>query len=274
METGSRWALARDGREDEIGDEVLNEARAYAPPKAGVDPDASLSWLKRAWPVLRSHRASLSIALSLSFLGLVLQVEIPKLLNDAISKSVQTHTASLAHYVWLMVIISVAAGIMGYFARYYLMRTAYDLEYDLRNLIYDHLSGLSFGFYDTAQSGQLISRANSDIRSVQMYLTFGPGILVQCLIGVVAFCFMLSISVPLALVSMVTTPFVFSAGVRMRKTMFPVSWLIQARLADVATIVDENVNGVRVVKSFAQERHEVLALAQASDRLTWAYIKD
>ena len=52
-------------------------------------------------------------------------------------------------------------------------------------------------------------------------------------------------------------PFVFIAGVKMRSEMFPVSWLIQARLADVATVVDENITGVRVVKSFAAENDQL-----------------
>ena len=52
-------------------------------------------------------------------------------------------------------------------------------------------------------------------------------------------------------------PFVYLVGVGMRKKMFPVSWLIQSRLADVATIVDENINGVRVVKSFAAEQQQL-----------------
>ena len=56
--------------------------------------------------------------------------------------------------------------------------------------------------------------------------------------------------------------------------MFPVSWIIQSRLADVATIVDENVNGVRVVKSFAAEEQQLRSLAGAADKLQWGYIKD
>ena len=104
-----------------------------------------------------------------------------------------------------------------------------------------------------------------------MYMTFAPMILVQCGIAVVAFGYMLSINVPLAFVAMATMPFVYLVGVKMRKSMFPVSWLIQSRLADVATIVDENVNGVRVVKSFAAEQAQQLnALAAAAERLRWA----
>ena len=107
-----------------------------------------------------------------------------------------------------------------------------------------------------------------------MYLTFGPAILVQCAIAVVAFIYMLAINVPLALVAMSTIPFVFVLSVRMRRVMFPVSWLIQSRLAEVATIVDENINGVRVVKSFVAEPRELKTLAEAADRLKWSYIKD
>ena len=73
---------------------------------------------------------------------------------------------------------------------------------------------------------------------------------------------------------MSTMPFVYIVGVRMRKQMFPVSWLIQSRLADVATVVDENINGVRVVKSFAAEDLQLQHLTGAAMRAEWANVKD
>ena len=96
----------------------------------------------------------------------------------------------------------------------------------------------------------------------------------QCAIALVAFGYMLSINVLLALIAMITTPFVYFVTAKMRNAMFPISWVIQARLAEVATIVDENINGVRVVKSFVAEGREVNTLAKAADRLKWSYIKD
>jgi ATP-binding cassette, subfamily B, bacterial len=246
----------------------------YRPPRATIDPDESKSWIGRAWPVVMAHKTTLFTALSLSFVALLLQVQIPALLNNAISNSLQRHSVPLSHYVTLVLVLAVAAGISAFISRLFLLRTAYAMEFDLRNIIYEHLSKMSFGFYDRVQSGQLISRANSDIRSVQMYLTFGPSILVQCAVALVAFAYMLSINVPLAFVAMSTTPLVYFSSVRMRREIFPVSWLIQSRLADVATIVDENINGVRVVKSFVAEPREVRTLSQAADRLKWAYIKD
>ncbi len=170
--------------------------------------------------------------------------------------------------------LGLLTGVFGYISRTNLFKVAYAIEFDLRNILYEHFTRMSFPFYDRVQSGQLISRANSDIRSVQMYLTFAPMILVQCSIAIVAFCFMLSISVPLAFVAMASMPFIYLVGVKMRKSLFPVSWIIQSRLAEVATVVDENVNGVRVVRSFAAEQQQLRQLATAADRVQWGYIKD
>jgi ATP-binding cassette, subfamily B, bacterial len=246
----------------------------YNPPRAWIDRDQSKSWLRRAMPIVLARKKTLFSALGLSFLSLLLAVQIPNLLNSAVTNSLQNQTTPLSHYVRIVFALAIAAGVSSYLARLFLMRTAYGIESDLRNMIYTHLTRMSFDFYDRVQSGQLISRANSDIRSVQMYLTFGPSILVQCSIAVVAFIYMLTINVPLAFVAMCTLPLVFVMGLRMRRSLFPVSWLIQSRLAEVATIVDENINGVRVVKSFVAEQRELGTLERAADKLEWSYIQD
>ena len=226
-----------------------------------------------------AHKGFFASALILSFVGLVIQVQIPKLLQNAIDNSLlppQPHHQSVPLHVYVtwIVVLGLVGGVAGYISRTSLFHVAYDIEFDLRNIVYEHLTRMSFPFYDRVQSGQLISRANSDIRSVQMYLTFAPMILVQCSIAVVAFGYMLAISVPLALVAMATMPFIYLVGVKMRKSLFPVSWIIQSRLAEVATVVDENVNGVRVVRSFAAEEQQLRQLATAADRVQWSYIKD
>jgi ATP-binding cassette, subfamily B, bacterial len=251
----------------------------YKAPKATIDPDKTKTWLQRAWPVVKAHKGAFAAMLITSFIGLVIQVQIPKLLQDAIDNSLlarqQHHVPVPLHiYVTWAVVLGLVGGVVGYISRTTLFRVAYYIEFDLRNIIYEHLTRMSFPFYDRVQSGQLISRANSDIRSVQMYLTFAPMILVQCSIALVAFGFMLSINVPLALVAMITMPFIYWVGVKMRQSLFPVSWIIQSRLAEVATVVDENVNGVRVVRSFAAEQQQLGQLATAADRVQWAYIKD
>jgi len=246
----------------------------YPEPKARIDPDVSKPWLRRALPVVLAHRWVLLASLTLSLAGLLVQVQIPNLVRIGIDDAVVARTASLTKYVWLIAAFAVAQGLINYGARRYLLKTAYEVEYDLRNIMYAHLVRMPFGFYDRVQTGELMSRSSSDIRAVQMYLTFGPSILVQCTIAGFAFALMLSINAPLAFVAMVAMPVVAVLGIYARKAIFPVSWLIQARLARVATVVDESVNGVRIVKAFAAEQGQLETLAREADRVRWAYQRD
>ncbi|GAA2539382.1 hypothetical protein GCM10010435_03370 [Winogradskya consettensis] len=243
-------------------------------PKASIDPDTRKTWLRRALPLVKAHRVVLAASLLLSFAGLVVQVQIPNLLRIGIDKAIVDRTAQLSTYVWWIAGLALLQGLINYLARLYLLRTAYEIEYDLRNIVYSHLVRMPFGFFDRVQSGELMSRSSSDIRAVQMYLSFGPSILVQCLIAVVAFGLMLSIDVPLAIVAMATMPIIGFLGVGMRKAIFPISWLIQARLAGMATIVDENIQGVRIVKAFAAEGRQLRSLGESADKIRWAYLQD
>jgi ATP-binding cassette subfamily B protein len=258
--------------------EPVVETSIYKPPAADIDPDSSKGWLARAWPVIKTHKGPWILALGSSAVALLAQVQIPRYLGQAISQALP-HTGSEPHksLASFAVVIAVAIAIRevsNYVGRRCLLTTAYDFEYDLRNLIYDHYMSLSFPFYDRVSVGQLISRANSDVRAVQQYLVMAPTVLVQCAVILVAFAEMFSLNVPLTLVTILSLPITFLVGVGMRQKMFPVSWLIQARLADVATIVEENISGVRVVKSFAAEQKELTTLARGAERLQWAYVKN
>jgi ATP-binding cassette subfamily B protein len=261
-------------REQQSANPLGGVRSQYPGPRHEISRDQSLTWWRRVLPVIQSHRVTFVTAIVLSFVSLIFQVLVPNMLSNDIDHTFVRHVASLHGDVVSLVIVGLLAGAAGIISRQFLYNTAYNVEADLRSLIYQHLTWLSFSFYDRVQSGQLISRANSDIRSVQMYSIFAPLIIVQCFIGVVAFGFMLSINWALALISMIVMPILYVVGIKMRRVMFPISWITQARLAEVATIVDENVNGVRVVKSFAQEEAEIDRLADAAEGVAWAYIKD
>ncbi|MFF8773522.1 ABC transporter ATP-binding protein [Kitasatospora sp. NPDC015120] len=249
-------------------------SKTYPPPSAAIDPDPSRSWLRRAWPLVRAHGWMFGPALVMSGAGLLVAVQVPTLIQDAVDNSIVSDRVPLSHYLWWLVALTVVMLVVGYLSKQLLFRAAAKIEYDLRNIVYGHLTGMSFPFYDRAQSGQLISRANSDIRAVQMYLSFAPYLLVQCGISLVAFVYMLAINVPLAVLAMLPMPLLFVTSRRMQRSMFPLSWLIQARLAEVATVVDENINGVRVIKSFAAERSQLALLQKAATGVRWANVKD
>jgi ATP-binding cassette subfamily B protein len=264
---------------DEHPFEPIAETSRYSPPRATIDPDPSKSWLGRAWPVLANHKGIWSLSLIMSFVALLSQVQIPRLIGSAITDALPTagHARDLKPLMGFAILIFISIGVRevcNYVGRRCLLTTAYSFEYDLRHIIYEHYMSLSFPFYDRVSVGQLISRANSDVRAVQQYLVMAPTVLVQCAVIIVAFVEMFTLNVQLTLVTAIALPITFVVGIAMRKQMYPVSWLIQARLADIATLVEENVSGVRVVKSFAAEQKELTTLARSADKLQWSYIKD
>jgi len=264
---------------DEHPFEPIAETSPYSPPRAAIDPDQSKGWLGRAWPVIKSHKGIWSLSLAMSFVALLSQVQIPRLIGDAINECLPTagHTTDLKHlssFATLLFVFIAVREVCNYLGRRCLLTTAYSFEYDLRHIVYEHYMSLSFPFYDRVSVGQLISRANSDVRAVQQYLVMAPTVLVQCAVIFIAFAEMFTINVQLTLVTAISLPITFLVGVAMRKKIYPVSWLIQARLADIAMLVEENVSGVRVVKSVAAEQKELTTLARSADKLQWSYIKD
>ncbi len=242
-------------------------------PVASIDPDRSLGWVRRVLPLLVARRGRLAFGLACAFVAMVAQVVAPRVLMAAIDRALTQRTSALGPFLVVLVVLAVARGVLTFLYRSTIFKVAFGLEYDLRTSIYEHLGRLSFTFYDRVQSGQLISRANSDIRSVQMFLTFMPIVALSLTSFVVALAIMLSVHVPLTLVAVAPIPLVYVVGVKMRELMFPISWVVQARTADVATIVEENVTGARVVKSFAAEPQQLDALALAARRLRWASIR-
>lgn len=245
----------------------------YDPPSASIAPNRDLGWVRRMAPIVRSHGRGFVIAIAAGLVALVAQIAVPAVLRSAIDNALDSGSRDIAPYVWILAGLAGARFVFGGLYRYGLFRTAYRFETDLRALVYDKLTQLSFSYFDRTQSGQVISRANSDIRSIQLLLAFGPLVLMSALTFLLAFVFMLRIHVPLTLVALCTMPGVYLAGYRLRSRVFPLSWVVQARTADVATIVDENINGIRVVMSHAAEERQIRSLAKAAQRLRWASIE-
>ena len=245
----------------------------FHPPRRGIDPDRSKSWIRRMAPVVLSHKWVIGTALTASVLSMLLQIAIPRVTMQAIDSALIKRQSELAPFIWAIAILAVARGGLGFVYRYFLQRTSLSIEYDLRNLLFEQFSRLSFSFFDVQQTGQLVSRANSDIRAVQMFLAFAPSMLVTMVTFLAAFILMLNVHVGLAIVAVLALPGVYVTGMKMRKKLFPASWLVQSRMADVATIVEENVAGVRVVKSFAAEEQQIGLAARAAEKLRWASVK-
>ncbi|MBO00091.1 MAG: ABC transporter ATP-binding protein [Acidimicrobiaceae bacterium] len=229
--------------------------------------------MRRLLPIAKSHKKSLYVGLLTGVIALVLNVAVPAMARNAIDAALEADREALT--TWVIILISVGVGrfIFGALYRYSLFQLAWGVETDLRTLLYSHLTKLSFSYFDRTQSGEVISRANSDIRSIQVLLAFGPLIGMTIISFILAFGYMMTLHVPLTLVSLITLPGVYFFGQKLRRVVFPLTWVSQARLAELATIVDENVNGIRVVKSFAAEKHQVGLLQRAAEHIKWVNVE-
>jgi ABC-type multidrug transport system fused ATPase/permease subunit len=136
-------------------------------------------------------------------------------------------------------------------------RQALDVEMDLRSQMYAHLVRMSFGFYDRHQTGQLMSRATVDLQGVRFFLGYGlifffQNILTVLSVTIVLFFF----DWQLAVWVLGITPLLIVLAYRYSRVAHPTLREVQQRLADVATVAEENIVGVHVVKAFAQEPAE------------------
>ena len=261
----------------EAGLEPVNVKPRFENPKADIDRDKSKNWFRRVLPILMANRWSFIMGITLMISTMMLGVSVPALIGklvDSIEPSLTIgDTSNFLFLVTVILIISFVRFVGGAIGSYQLGRVSNQLEADLRSVIYNHLFTLSFSFFDKTQTGQLISRANSDIKTIQMFLMIAPMLLTSLLSFAFAAVYMLSVHLTLALASMIAIPLVFFLSVKLRRLTFPLSWLTQARQADVAVIVDESINGQRIIKSFAQELMQVNLLAKAAKKLQWVQVR-
>ncbi|MFO7572954.1 MAG: ABC transporter ATP-binding protein [Gaiellaceae bacterium] len=145
-------------------------------------------------------------------------------------------------------------------------RQALGVEYDLRDELYSHFLRLSFGFYDRSQTGQLMSRATIDLQAVRFFLGYGLIFFAQHVVTILVVAAVLFVySWRLALVALAITPIIILTAYRYSRVSHPVLRDVQQKLADVATVAEESIAGVHVVKSFAQEERTGRRFKRAAD---------
>jgi ATP-binding cassette subfamily B protein len=222
---------------------------------------------------MRRHRRTLIVALVGAVIGMGATVFGPLVLRglvDDVAAGRPLRATGVAALVGLGLIRFGAALVR----RLYAGRVSYDVEYDLRNAVYEHLARLDFAAHDRLETGQAMSRAGSDVRMVQMLLAFLPLMVGNLVMLVLSLVVMLALSPALTAIALVVLPALAVASGRMRDRVFPATWAAQQRAADVAGVVDEAVSGVRVVKAFAAEEREVARLERAARALYGAQLRN
>jgi ABC-type multidrug transport system fused ATPase/permease subunit len=240
---------------------VSAQAPASVPPR-------NRHTFKRLLGFLGPYRASLVASVALAVVSQLGSLAFPWLTGLVVA-AIQDDERSVLPWLVLAVLgvgIVKAAAQVG--RRLISGRQALGVDFDLRNALYAKLVRLSFGYFDRHQTGQLMSRATVDIQSVRFFLGYGLIFFFQhvfTIVGVTILVFLLSWK--LALVGLAFAPALVVVAWRYSDVSHPVLRDVQQRMADVATVAEENVVGVHVVKSFAQEQSEQDKFERRSEAL-------
>ncbi len=245
---------------------------------------------------LRPYKRGLAVSWLLASVAMVMAVAIPSLTGravDALKRGAgHAHAHQLAarnhdrHTLFLLALAIVGVVLvrwaLTYLRRMIAGRVSLGIEYDLRKLIYGHLQRLELGFFDHQQTGQLMSRATVDLQAVRFFLGYGLVFILQSILTLLlAGAAMIFIDPVLGLIAMAPVPFVVVISQRYGRRARPAIQEVQQRIAELTAAAEENISGVRVVKSFAREplqlqrfRHTVARVfdqAMVSTRLEARY---
>jgi ABC-type multidrug transport system fused ATPase/permease subunit len=207
---------------------------------------------------LRPYRLSLWGSLVFAWAAMGMTVLIPWLIGEAVNAIKDGNKPDLLP----LSLAIVGAGILRLgltvVRRLVAGKVSLAVEFDLRQQFYEHLQRLDLGFFDSQQTGQLMSRATVDLQSIRFFLGYGLIFITQNLLTItLAAVVMIAINPLLALVALVPAPFVIVTATRYSQISRPAQQEVQQRIAELTAEAEENVSGIRIVKAFAREEHQL-----------------
>ncbi len=224
-------------------------------------------WIRRMLPFVLEQRRSLFLTIAAGLLSAGVSTAVPVVERHIVDRSILVQRSPLTPWLVLLFVLGVAGFAATRTRRYNAARTMLEISYGLRAAIHAELQRLDLRAHGEMSTGQLVSRANSDISLVLMVLRVLPVLASSLVMMVASLIVMFVLSPLLALISLFTVPALVVGAYRMRTRLYPATWDVQQRTGDVAQVVDQAVSGVRVVKGFAQEKREFDRLADTASGL-------
>jgi ABC-type multidrug transport system fused ATPase/permease subunit len=216
---------------------------------------------------LRPYRRGVIVSFVLAAFAMGTGVLIPYLVGQTV-----TEIESGGVNLWPLALAVAGAGLFrlafSVARRLVAGRVSLGVEYDLRNRMYEHLHSLELAFFDTQQTGQLMSRSTVDLQSVRFFLGYGLIFIVQSAFTIlIAATVMLVVDPMLAAIALAPMPFVIWVSFRYGRRNRPATQEVQQRIAELTAEAEENISGVRVVKAFAQEERQLRRFSRAVARV-------
>ncbi|MGN6586637.1 MAG: ABC transporter ATP-binding protein [Solirubrobacterales bacterium] len=213
---------------------------------------------RRLMGYLRPYRAQLWGSLVFAWAAMGMTVLIPWLVGEAVNAIKDGNMPDLLP----LALAIIGAGILRLgltvVRRLVAGKVSLAVEFDLRQQFYAHLQRLDLGFFDSQQTGQLMSRATVDLQSIRFFLGYGLIFITQNLLTItLAAVVMIVVNPLLALLALLPAPFVILTATRYNLVSRPAQQEVQQRVAELTAEAEENVSGIRIVKAFAREEHQL-----------------
>jgi len=230
-------------------------------------PTSNARTFVRLVTFLRPYRGSLAISTILAILSQGAAIAVIVLTGRVINELRGGQDGHVLAYLILAILgVGVLRAVLMLGRRFISGNQALGVEWDMRDALYAHLLRLSFGYFDRHQTGQLMSRATVDLQTIRFFLGYGLIFFAQHVITIVSVTIVLFFySWELALIALAITPVIIGVAYRYSRVSHPVLRDVQQKLADVATVSEESIVGVHIVKSFAQEEQVERRFRQATD---------
>jgi ABC-type multidrug transport system fused ATPase/permease subunit len=223
---------------------------------------------RRLMSFLRPYRAQLWGSLVFAWAAMGMTVLIPWLIGRAINAIEAGDKPDLLPLA--LAILGAAVLRLGLIVvrRVVAGKVSLGVEFDLRQTFYAHLQRLELGFFDSQQTGQLMSRATVDLQAIRFFLGYGLIFITQNLLTItLASAVMFAIKPWLALVALAPAPLVVYVASRYNRVSRPAQQEVQQRIAELTAEAEENVSGIRIVKAFAREEHQLRRFQRAVARV-------
>ena len=247
-----------------------NTKRPFPVPKAPVAKrQGTFASIVRIYPWAKPAMPRIYLGMVSALIAALVALLIPQVIRSLVDGPLQNGDSSRIWWpVGAVLGLGVLEAVMIWFRRWFVLQPGTHIEADLRNSLYAQLQDLPVNFHDRWASGQLLSRAVSDLNLVRRWISFGLVLLVvNTLTILIGFVFLLSISWVLGIIFVVCSIPLWIYGYLFEQKYSVIARRSQDQAGDLATAVEESVHGIRVLKAFGRGQHALKNFASQAEDL-------
>ncbi|MEG0773300.1 ABC transporter ATP-binding protein [Clostridium sp.] len=188
-----------------------------------------------------------------------------KVLTDEVIMKSQYHL--LSTILWGIGVITITKFVFGYLKEFLFDYLASKVAKELKQKLFNHIQSLSFSYFDKMNTGELMSRVGEDVDNIWMVLGFGLRLFIENIVYfILASILLIRINLLLTIVALITMPIIAVITLKLEKKLDKVFEKISDHTAQLNTTAQENIAGVKLVKAFAREKHEILKFLKYNNK--------